>query len=146
MAWAQLIARHRRPEIIESVGRTLGQLQLLRAKPQRVSPWISRGLFTAPPADHFSLTFRLLACVRAKPLQSCLTLCDPMDCSLPSSSVHGVSQARILEWVAISFWTPGQFCSWNLIQAPRMTQWSQIIDVKRPWRTKKARLHKCNGS
>ena len=35
--------------------------------------------------------------------QSCLTLCDPMDCSLPGSSVHGISQARILEWVAISF-------------------------------------------
>ena len=38
----------------------------------------------------------------AKSLQSCLTLCDPMDCSLPGSSVHGVLQARILEWVAIS--------------------------------------------
>ena len=35
--------------------------------------------------------------------QSCLTLCDPMDCSLPGSSVHGIFQARILEWVAISF-------------------------------------------
>ena len=40
-----------------------------------------------------------------KPLvtQSCLTLCDPMDCSLLGSSVHGIFQARILEWVAISF-------------------------------------------
>ena len=35
--------------------------------------------------------------------QSCLTLCDPIDCSLPGSSVHGISQARILEWVAIPF-------------------------------------------
>ena len=35
--------------------------------------------------------------------QSCLTLCDPKDCSLPSSSVHGILQARILEWVAIPF-------------------------------------------
>ena len=35
--------------------------------------------------------------------QSCLTLCKPMDCSLPGSSVHGIFQARILEWVAISF-------------------------------------------
>ena len=35
--------------------------------------------------------------------QSCLTLCDPMDCSLPGSSVHGIFQARILEWVVISF-------------------------------------------
>ena len=31
--------------------------------------------------------------------QSCLTLCDPMDCSPPGSSVHGISQARILEWL-----------------------------------------------
>ena len=37
----------------------------------------------------------------AKSLQSCLTLCDPMDCSLPGSSVYGILQARILEWVAI---------------------------------------------
>ena len=35
--------------------------------------------------------------------QSCLTLCDPMDCSLPGSSVHGIFQAIVLEWVAISF-------------------------------------------
>ena len=34
--------------------------------------------------------------------QSCQTLCDPMDCSLPGSSVHEISQARILEWIAIS--------------------------------------------
>ena len=36
-------------------------------------------------------------------LQSCLILCDPMDCSLPGSSVHGILQARIMEWVAIPF-------------------------------------------
>ena len=35
--------------------------------------------------------------------QSCPTLCDPVDCSLPGSSLHGIFQARILEWVAISF-------------------------------------------
>ena len=35
--------------------------------------------------------------------QSCLTLCHSMDCSLPGSSVHGIFQARLLEWVAISF-------------------------------------------
>ena len=34
--------------------------------------------------------------------QSCLTLCNPMDCSLPGSSVHGILQERILEWVAMS--------------------------------------------
>ena len=35
--------------------------------------------------------------------KSCLTLCDPTDCSVPGSSVHGISQTKILEWVAISF-------------------------------------------
>ena len=35
--------------------------------------------------------------------QSCLALSDPMDCSLPGSSVHGIFQARVLEWVAIAF-------------------------------------------
>ena len=39
----------------------------------------------------------------AKSLQSCPTLCDPVDCSPPGSSIHGILQARILEWVAISF-------------------------------------------
>ena len=39
-------------------------------------------------------------CVRA---QSCLTLCNSMDCSPPGSSVHGIFQARILKWVAMSF-------------------------------------------
>ena len=41
--------------------------------------------------------------VSAKSLQSCQTLCDPMDCSSPGSSVHGIFQARILEWIAMSF-------------------------------------------
>ena len=35
--------------------------------------------------------------------QLCLTLCDPMDCSLPGSSVHGIFQAVVLEWIVISF-------------------------------------------
>ena len=39
--------------------------------------------------------------MHAKSLQSCLTLCDPVNCSLPGSSVHGILQARVLEWIAI---------------------------------------------
>ena len=38
--------------------------------------------------------------------QSCLILSDPMDCSLPGSSIHGIFQARALEWVAIAFSSP----------------------------------------
>ena len=44
-----------------------------------------------------------VACVRAKSLHSHPTLCDPIDCSPSGSSVHGILQARILEWIAISF-------------------------------------------
>ena len=41
------------------------------------------------------------ACVRAKSLQSCLALCNPADGSPPGSSIHGILQARILEWVSM---------------------------------------------
>ena len=41
------------------------------------------------------------ACLCAKSLQPCLTLCDPMDCSLPGSSDQGILQARTLEWVPL---------------------------------------------
>ena len=43
----------------------------------------------------------LIKCIHKIHAQSCPTLCDPMDFSLPGSSVHGILQARILEWVAI---------------------------------------------
>ena len=48
----------------------------------------------------FSSHFPHLCCSAT---QSCLTLSDPMDCSLPGSSIHGIFQARVLEWAAISF-------------------------------------------
>ena len=56
----------------------------------------------------------------AKSLHSCPTLCDPMDCSLPGSSVHGVLQAGIQEWVTLlssrgSSWSnPALWCLWSL--------------------------------
>ena len=43
--------------------------------------------------------------------QSCLTLSDPMDCSLPGSSAHGIVQATVLEWVAIAF---SVLCPWAM--------------------------------
>ena len=43
----------------------------------------------------------MCGCVHAKLLQLCPTFCYPMDCSLPCSSVHGILQARILDWVAM---------------------------------------------
>ena len=66
--------------------------------------------------------------------QSCLTLCDPMDCSLPSSSVHGIFQAIVLEWIAISF---SRGSSW-----PRdRTQVSCIVDrCFTIWATREVRV------
>ena len=51
------------------------------------------------------LSINLLACAAAaaKSLQSCPTLCDPIDGSPPGSPIHGILQARTLEWIAISF-------------------------------------------
>ena len=45
----------------------------------------------------------IYAAAAAKSIQSCPTLCDPIDGSPPGSSIHGILQARVLEWVAISF-------------------------------------------
>ena len=56
-----------------------------------------------------SLLFNMLSAAAAvKSLQSCLTLCDPIDGSLPGSPIPGILQARTLEWVAISFSNAGK--------------------------------------
>ena len=51
--------------------------------------------------------------------QSCLTLCNPMDCSLPGSSVHGIFQGRVLEWVA-NFFSRGSSWPWDQAQVSRL--------------------------
>ena len=58
--------------------------------------------------------------------QSCLTLCDPVDCSLPGSSVHGILQARILEWVAFLSW----LSSWsrNKPRSPALQVGSSLFE------------------
>ena len=73
-----------------------------RWQPTRLHhPWDSPGKNTGVGC-HF-----LLQCMTVKSesevAQSCLTLHDPMDCSLPGSSVHGIFQARVVEWGAIAF-------------------------------------------
>ena len=76
-----------------------------RWQPTRLPcPWDSPGKNTGVGC-HF-----LLQCMKVKSerevIQSCPTLSDPMDCSLPGSSVHGIFQARVLEWGAIAFYAP----------------------------------------
>ena len=73
-----------------------------RWQPTRLPcPWDSPGKKTGVGC-HF-----LLQCMKVKSesevAQSCLTLSNPMNCSLPGSSVHGIFQARVLEWGAIAF-------------------------------------------
>ena len=79
-----------------------GAHQAARWQPTRLPcPWDSPGKNTGVGC-HF-----LLQCIKVKSesevAQSCPTLSDPMDCSLPGSSVHGIFQARVLEWGDMSF-------------------------------------------
>ena len=56
------------------------------------------------PLSHMGSTAKAMReCVHAQSLQLCLTLCNPIDCSLPGSFVYGILQARILEWVSMPF-------------------------------------------
>ena len=72
--------------------------------------------------------------VCAKLLQLCLTLCNPMDCNPPGFSVHGIFQARILEWVAIS--------SSKGISAFELWCWRRLLRV--PWTAKRSNNPKGN--
>ena len=65
------------------------------------SSWIAGRFFTAEPTG--KPTGYIILKSEREVTQSCLTLSDPMDCSLPGSSVHEIFQARVLEWAAIAF-------------------------------------------
>ena len=79
-----------------------GSVQPHRQQSTRLPrPWDSRGKSTGVGC-HFLLQCRKVKS-ESEVSQSCPTLSDPMDCSLPVSSIHGIIQARTLEWVAIAF-------------------------------------------
>ena len=91
-----------------------------------INPAIQRKRLNRKPlllADRWAgknhLSTDIFICMPAESLQSFLILCDPIDCSLPGSSVHGILQARILEWVAILF-SRGSFWprDWTLALIP----------------------------
>ena len=78
-----------------------GDLPNLGIKPTSLMSnlhWQVDSLLLAPPGK--ARSYHAAAAAAAKSLQSCPTLCDPMDCNPPGSSVHGILHARILEWVA----------------------------------------------
>ena len=70
--------------------------------------------------------------------QLCLTLCNPMDCSLPGSSVHGIFQAIVLEWIATSF-SRGSSQHRDQMVKPLSTMqetWVRSLGREGPWRRK----------
>ena len=85
----------------------------------------------------------------AKSLHLCPTVCNPLDCRLPSSSVHWILQARILEWVAISFsrkssWPRDWICiSWTGRQI--LYCWATREDAEQATRRPYCRLHPWRG-
>ena len=90
---------------VPSVGKLLTCLSRPTSHPWSPSRFLPLGQFSTCLQQQ-SLALAHL-CVCAQPLQSCPTLCDPMDHSPPGSSVHGFSQARILEWLPCT--PPGEF-------------------------------------
>ena len=120
-----------------------------RRKPTRLPrPWDSPGKNTGVGC-HF-----LLQCMKVKSAsevpQSCPTLSDPMDCSLPGFSVHGIVQARVLEWGAIAFSVKGTSLfyscmdvSWTIqkaecrrIDAFELWCWRRLLRV--PWTARRS--------
>ena len=68
-----------------------------------MSPALTGRFFTREAQNQeFRINIHTVLCVPSLSAQSCAILCNPMDCSPPGSSVHGILQARILEWVAMS--------------------------------------------
>ena len=70
----------------------------------RPHPWDSPGKNTGVGCHFLLKSIKVNS--ESDVTQSCMTLCNPMDCSPPGSSVHGIFQARVLEWGAIAFSTP----------------------------------------
>ena len=103
-----------------------------RRQPTRLPhPWDSPGKNTGV-ACHF-----LLQCVKVKSerevAQSCRTPSDPMDCSPPGSSVHGIFQARVLEWLAIAFSVFTCKIYWTLplsLKVPLRVSFTYFISLK----------------
>ena len=65
------------------------------------------------------------SCMHAKSLQLCLTLCDPMDCIPPGSSVHGILQARIMEWIASI--TSVSLMMWVLVGSSALVSLTKVV-------------------
>ena len=102
-----------------------------RRQPTRLPrPWDSPAKNTGVGC-HFLLQFRKVKS-ESEVTQSCPTLRDPMDCSLPGSSVHGIFQARILEWVAIAFSNNNLRERWRLSEVSSEKLWH--LELSHPFK------------
>ena len=121
------------PGVIQAEPRlTFGAGPPIRQRAKRKVSWLRVGAQVGPG----------VRCVRAISLQSCPTLCNPMDCSPPGFSVHGILQARILEWVAMSSsrgssrlrdWTHVSYISWIgrwVLYYHPGCPWCKVVTVK----------------
>ena len=93
-----------------------------------VSPALAGGFFTLPILSYCLYLQQNNTAATAKSLQSCLTLCDPIDGSPPGSPVPRILQARTLEWVAISF---SNASKWKV----KVKSLSRIQPLATPWTT-----------
>ena len=96
-----------------------------------LSPAVHTLRFTMPGKAAYSrrksflYPWQNLACMRARSLQSCPRLCNPLDCNPPGSSVHGILQARIREWAAMPY-SRGSFQPRNQTQISHVyLHWQQ---------------------
>ena len=79
-------------------------LSTCKGRPDPIIPYLTfKSLSKLDSDPKTPLISSLLLQSESEVAQSCPTLCDLMDCSLPGSSVHGIFQATVLEWIAISF-------------------------------------------
>ena len=113
-----------------------------RWQPTRLPcPWDSPGKNTGV-GFHF-----LLQCMKVKSesevVQSCPTLSNPMDCTLPGSSIHGISQARVPEWVAIAFFA--YQASDGIFHKTGTNNFTICIEAQKTPQIAKAILRKKNG-
>ena len=110
-------------------------------------PWDSPGKNTGVGC-HFLLQFMKVKS-ESEVIESCPTLSDPMDCSLPGSSIRGIFQARVLEWGAVAYWGTKNYGECGSAQGYLCGQWAQRrelcsilcnnIKSKRIWK----RIDKC---
>ena len=105
-------------QLFASGGQSTGVSASTSVLPMNIQGWFPLG-WTGLVSSQSKGLSSILTRKWGEVAQLCPTLCDPMDCNLPGSSVHGIFQARVLEWVAISF-SRGSF--W-------LRDWTQVSHI-----------------